>query len=212
MDLKQYLDSLNVTVSLKLTNKCPLGCTDQTRLDKEKFNTYPRMTHMHGRVYTLSFNRPSKKMVSTYYVTSYEQESNYPFYKILVDTGDGPEVMSNKLERNGIRDYLTIPSFREVWYGRPNKRYAFMQFVSNFRWHSMNDLRRVYDIFDWNTILQNVSFVTPPTFSDYADTVPWASHKNLMFGYDRAIKEARKFRNFFSETELKKLTNLRQSE
>lgn len=97
MDRKQYLDSLDVTVSLKLTNKCPLECTDLTQLDKEEFNTYPRMTHIHGRVYTLSFNRPSKKMVSTYYVTSYDQESNYPFYKILVDTGDGPEVMNYKL-------------------------------------------------------------------------------------------------------------------
>lgn len=211
MDLKQYLDSLNVTVSLKLTNKCPLNCTDQTRLDKEKFNTYPRMTHMHGRVYTLSFNRTSKKMVSTYYVTSYEQEANYPFYKILIDTGDGPEVMNDKLEANNLKDYRTVPSFREVWYGRSTKRYALMQFVSGYRWYSMNDLRRACDIFDWNKILQNVSFVTPPTFSDYTAIVDWDTHKNLMFGYDRAIKEGRKFQNFFSQTELKRITNIRQN-
>lgn len=211
MDLKQYLDSLDVTVSLKLTNKCPLECTHLTQLDKEEFNTYPRMTHIHGRVYTLSFNRPSKKMVSTYYVTSYDQESNYPFYKILVDTGDDPEVMNYKLQANNLKDYHSVSSFREVWYGRSNKRYAFMQFVAGFRWHLLNDLRRAYDIFDWNKILQNVSFVAPPTFADYTAIVDWNTHKNLMFGYDRAIKEGRKFLKFFSQTELKRITNLRQN-
>ena len=211
MDLKQYLDSLNVTISLNLTNKCPLGCTDQTRLDKEQFNTYPRATHLHGRVYTLSFNRPSKKTVSTYYVTSYDQEANYPFYKILVETGDDPEVMYHKLEANNLKDYFSNPSFWKMWFGECNKRYAFMQFVSGFRWHSTNELRRAYDIFDWNNTLQNVSFVTPPTFADYTQTVSWNTHKNLMFGYDRAIKEGRKFQNFFSQTELKKITNIRQN-
>lgn len=207
--IKPYLDSIGVEASIKPTKKCPLGCDSGSRATVELLSTYPRGSHLHGRVYQLQFSRPNRKMVTTEYVTNYDQEYSSGFVRVILDINMHPGDLANKLDGSQISEFQTIQSFRKVWYSSASTRINFINFASSYRYTTLEDMR-YYDITNWETILDSLYFQNPGSFVYFSRLEGWQPHKYLIFSYDRARKEYKKFEKFFTDGERNKLHNLQR--
>lgn len=206
-EIKPYLDSIGVEVSIKPTKKCPLGCDSMTPASLDLLSTYPRGSHTHGRVYQLQFSSPNYKMVTTEYVTNYDQEQYSGFARVILGIGVAPDDLANNLDYSRISEYQNFQSFRKVWYLSASVRQNFINFVSSYRYNTLDDMM-YYDVLNWEKVLKGIYFHNPGKFDHFTNYVDWQPHKYLIFAYDRARKEYKKFEKFFSYEERDTIDNL----
>lgn len=212
MDLQKYFDSIGITVKSTLTTKCPADCYITTKPTKELLSTHPRLTHQHGRIYRVEFSRPNSKSITFDYVTKYQDERFEKYGKVFQALNKGPLDVLNAVQAGAEYAFKLEPLFRDVWYGSYSIRNDFYNFLSSYDYLSIDEVRKlVQPLTSIERIVQSVSVGNPGTFDEFCRREYYDSHRNLMYKYDRARKEFKRFQRFFSPEEIDWVYNWREN-